>query len=87
MREGAKPLNAFELINAALNISALFEMRSDTVVRYSRFVSKQPADAIVVAVEAASRRLGATAIKKKGPQRYESPVPTCLGFRGAWVVL
>ena len=55
-----RPLNAFELINAALDISALFEQRSDVVKRHTRFTSREAPERIAEVVEAAHRQLGGT---------------------------
>lgn len=53
-----RPLNAFELINAALDISSLFERRSDVVKRHTRFTSRESPSRIAEVVEAAHVQLG-----------------------------
>ena len=53
-----RPLNAFELINAALDISSLFERRSDVVKRHTRFTSREAPERIAEVLEAAHRQLG-----------------------------
>lgn len=53
-----RPLNAFELINAALDISSLFERRSDVVKRHTRFTSREVPERIAEVLESAHRQLG-----------------------------
>ena len=60
LRDGGRPLNAFEIINAALDISALFERRSDVVKRHTRFTSRESPERIAEAMEAAHAQLGGT---------------------------
>jgi len=60
VRDGGRPLNAFEIINAALDISALFERRSDVVKRHTRFTSRETPERIAEAIEAAHKHLGGT---------------------------
>ena len=59
-RDGGRPLNAFEIINAALDISALFERRSDVVKRHTRFTSRESPERIAEEMEAAHTQLGGT---------------------------
>lgn len=51
-------MNAFELMNAALDLSALFERRDDVITRTTRFTSKAPPKEILRRLEAAAARLG-----------------------------
>ncbi|KAK9864289.1 hypothetical protein WJX84_010483 [Apatococcus fuscideae] len=53
-----RKLNAFELINVALDISAMFERRGDVIRRHTRFTSKEPAESIIANLEGATERLG-----------------------------
>lgn len=53
-------MNAFEMITLSqgLNLSALFDRRQDYVKRQTRFVSRQPAHAIISSVEATAEAMG-----------------------------
>ncbi|CAL5360794.1 unnamed protein product [Camellia sinensis] len=53
-------MNAFEMITLSqgLNLSALFDRRQDYVKRQTRFISRQPAKAIISAVEAVAESMG-----------------------------
>lgn len=66
--ETGRQMNAFELINAALDISAIFEAREDVVSRHTRFTSKASVAALVKGIEAAAARLGATS-QQRGPTK------------------
>ena len=66
-----------QLINAALDISALFAAREDTIARHTRFTSRAEPAAILKGVEAAAGRLGG-ASKRRGHNRQALralPVP------------
>ncbi|DBB01817.1 hypothetical protein WJX77_001467 [Trebouxia sp. C0004] len=66
--ETSRQMNAFELINAALDISAIFEAREDVVSRHTRFTSKASVAALMTGIEAAAARLGATS-QQRGPTK------------------
>ncbi|KAL7168408.1 hypothetical protein ACSBR2_038784 [Camellia fascicularis] len=53
-------MNAFEMITLSqgLNLSALFDRHQDYVKRQTRFISRQPAKAIISAVEAVAESMG-----------------------------
>jgi 5'-AMP-activated protein kinase catalytic alpha subunit len=63
-----KQMNAFELINAALDLSALFEAREDVVTRHTRFTSNATVPVILDRIEEAAQQLGARA-QRRGPAR------------------
>jgi len=65
-----------QLINAALDISAIFEAREDVVSRHTRFTSKASVAALMTGIEAAAARLGATS-QQRGPTKCAS-VLTCM---------
>ena len=65
-----------QLINAALDISAIFEAREDVVSRHTRFTSKASVAALVKGIEAAAARLGATS-QQRGPTKCASLL-TCM---------
>ena len=79
-------LNAFELINDYLDISAIFEAKDDVVVRRTRFVSIAEPDRILGAIEAAVVAVGGRIEKRtrtsmrvyipnpKGPIRVNAEV-------------
>ena len=50
--------NAFELIKAGLDISALFEARDDHVARHTRFTSRAPLATIAASIDAAAVAVG-----------------------------
>lgn len=60
-----------QLINAALDISAIFEAREDVVSRHTRFTSKASVAALMTGIEAAAARLGATS-QQRGPTKCAS---------------
>ena len=62
-------MNAFQLINSALDISALFEAREDVVARATRFTSKAPPGDILGLLEDAVSRLGGRA-KRRDSLRF-----------------
>lgn len=84
--DGQRKLNAFELINDYLDISALFEDRDDVVTRRTRFTTAAEPDAILGAIEAAAVAIGGRVEKrniysvrayipnKKGPIRVSARV-------------
>ena len=53
-------MNAFQLINAALDLSAMFERRSDVVHRHTRFTSKMPPAVLLDHLQDAVRHLKGT---------------------------
>lgn len=57
-----------QLINAALDISAIFEAREDVVTRHTRFTSKASVAALMKGIEDAATRLGATS-QRRGPTK------------------
>lgn len=57
-----------QLINAALDISPIFEAREDVVTRHTRFSSKAPVAEIMRGVEQAAAKLGA-ASERRGTNR------------------
>ena len=65
-----------QLINAALDISAIFEAREDVVSRHTRFTSKASVAALMTGIEAAAARLGATS-QQRGPTKCASLL-TCM---------
>ena len=58
-----------QLINVALDISAIFEAREDVVTRHTRFTSKAPVPALMKGIEDAAARLGATS-QRRGATKY-----------------
>jgi hypothetical protein len=67
-RDGHVPV--LQLINAALDISALFEARKDVVLRATRFTSKAPPRKILERVEEAVQKLGGTVKRRPESTRY-----------------
>ncbi len=65
-----------QLINAALDISAIFEAREDVVSRHTRFTSKASVAALMKGIEDAAARLGATS-QQRGPTKC-APLCTCM---------
>ena len=57
-----------QLINAALDISAIFEAREDVVTRHTRFTSKAPLGALMQGIQDAATRLGAST-QRRGPTK------------------
>ncbi|RZC53809.1 hypothetical protein C5167_012652 [Papaver somniferum] len=57
--QGPLIMNAFEMITLSqgLNLSALFDRRQDYIKRQTRFVSRKPANDIILAIEAAAGSL------------------------------
>lgn len=53
-----------QLINAALDLSALFEARDDVVTRHTRFTSTADVPVILDRIEEAARQLGARAQRR-----------------------
>lgn len=58
-----------QLINAALDISALFEARKDVISRATRFTSKAPPHKILERVEEAATKLGGTVKRRPESSR------------------
>ncbi|KAK9814362.1 hypothetical protein WJX72_004541 [[Myrmecia] bisecta] len=73
-----KHLNAFEMINAALDISSLFERRDDVVRRHTRFTSKQPKATVLSKLEAAAVSMGGS-VRRRSQYRAKLTMP---GARG-----
>ncbi len=67
-----------QLINAALDISAIFEAREDVVSRHTRFTSKASVAALMTGIEAAAARLGATS-QQRGPTKCAA-VLNCMSY-------
>ena len=61
---GERKLNAFELINDYLDISALFEDRDDLVTRRTRFTTVANPETVLGAIEAAAVALGGRVEKR-----------------------
>lgn len=57
---GPLMMNAFEMITLSqgLNLSSLFDRRQDYVKRQTRFVSREPANVIIGAIEVAAESMG-----------------------------
>jgi len=72
-----------QLINAALDISALFDARTDVVARMTRFTSRAPPGALLPRIEQAAQALGGTA-RRRGDARHAPARPPVLRrLRGA----
>ncbi|KAG7669363.1 hypothetical protein KSW81_007518 [Nannochloris sp. 'desiccata'] len=76
--DGQRKLNAFELINDYLDISALFEDRDDMVTRRTRFTTSAPPDAILGAIEAAAVAIGGR-VEKRNPYSVRVYIPNRRG--------
>ena len=59
-----------QLINAALDISALFDARKDAVSRATRFTSKAPPRKILQRIEEAVTSLNGTTKRREASARY-----------------
>lgn len=57
-------LNAFQLMNSALDISAIFERRDDVVLRATRFTSKAAPPDILQHLESAIAKRGGTSRRR-----------------------
>ena len=57
-----------QLINVALDISAIFEAREDVVTRHTRFTSKASGLALMEAIQQAASTLAATS-QQRGPTK------------------
>ncbi|KAK9794300.1 hypothetical protein WJX73_001063 [Symbiochloris irregularis] len=66
-------MNAFQLINAALDLSAMFERRADVVHRHTRFTSRAPPKDILDTLEDAVRHIKG-ASRRKGNTRLKISV-------------
>ncbi|KAK9845086.1 hypothetical protein WJX74_010435 [Apatococcus lobatus] len=77
-----RKLNAFELINVALDISWLFEKRADVIRRHTRFTSREPPASIILNLEHATQRLGGS-VQHRDSTRTRLAMP---GKRGALTV-
>ena len=58
-----------QLINAALDISALFDARKDAISRATRFTSKAPPRKILQRIEEAVRSLDGTTKRREASAR------------------
>ncbi|KAL3135668.1 hypothetical protein ABBQ38_006143 [Trebouxia sp. C0009 RCD-2024] len=66
--DNSRQMNAFELINVALDISAIFEAREDVVTRHTRFTSKASVPVLMEAIRSAASTLAATS-QQRGPTK------------------
>ena len=62
-----------QLINAALDISALFDARKDVISRATRFTSKAPPRKIMQRIEEAVTALKGTTKRREASARYFEP--------------
>ena len=62
-----------QLINAALDISALFNARKDVISRATRFTSKAPPRKIMQRIEEAVTALKGTTKRREASARYSKP--------------
>ena len=62
-----------QLINAALDISALFDARKDVISRATRFTSKAPPRKIMQRIEEAVTALKGTTKRREASARYSKP--------------
>lgn len=67
-----------QLINAALDISALFDARKDVISRATRFTSKAPPRKILQRIEDAVVSLGGTAKRREASARWDKK--SCFSF-------
>lgn len=65
-------LACMQLINAALDISALFDARKDVIARATRFTSKAPPRKILQRIEEAVTSLNGTTKRREASARYLS---------------
>lgn len=63
-----QPVPTLQLINVALDISAIFETREDVVTRHTRFTSKASGAVLMEAIQEAAATLAATA-QQRGPAK------------------
>ena len=75
---GTHKLNAFELINDYLDISALFEERDDLVTRRTRFTTAAPRESILDNIEAAAVAVGGR-VEKRSSQYLKVYIPNKKG--------
>ena len=66
-----------QLINAALDISALFEARKDVISRATRFTSKAPPKKILDAVEETVIAQLQGSVKRRGDSTRRARCPRC----------
>ena len=66
-----------QLINAALDISALFDARKDVISRATRFTSKAPPRKIMQRIEEAVTALKGTTKRREASARYSKPCSPC----------
>ncbi|XP_026387711.1 CBL-interacting serine/threonine-protein kinase 24-like isoform X1 [Papaver somniferum] len=71
--QGPLIMNAFEMITLSqgLNLSALFDRRQDYVKRQTRFVSRKPANDIILAIEAVAASLHLSVHSRNYKMRLE----------------
>ena len=76
-----------QLINAALDISALFAAREDTIARHTRFTSRAEPAAILKGIEAAAGRLGGASKRRGHNRRAHRVLPVSVVVAGIllWV--
>ncbi len=77
-------LNAFELLNSALDISAIFEVKDDVVTRRTRFTSKAPTHDLLAALQGATKNKGGT-VHVQGNDTSRCVVVFVWCFRGYMV--
>lgn len=65
----SRRLNAFQLINAGLDISAMFEQREDVVARYTRFTTRAPPKVLADALEDAAVAVGGR-VERRAEDRW-----------------
>ena len=61
-------VSTLQLINVALDISAIFEAREDVVTRHTRFTSKASGPTLMEAIQQAASTLAATS-QQRGPTK------------------
>ena len=66
----AAGMNAFELMTSALDISAMFERRTDVISRGTRFTSRAPPPDILQRLEDATASLGGH-VKRRDASRSD----------------
>jgi len=76
--DGQRKLNAFELINDYLDISALFEDRDDVVTRRTRFTTAAQPDSILGAIEHAAVAIGGR-VEKRNQDSVRAYIPNRKG--------
>lgn len=72
---------AAQLINAALDISALFDARTDVVARMTRFTSRAAPGVLLARVEEAAHALGGRTRRRDDTRCRPAAVTLCLCVR------